>query len=196
MNLSESPDDHTEDRMNTKTQTAKAIPAISCETQTAWVSGLADNSVAVQLTFADGDGIYLQASELTEDIQRMALAHGLKQKLVDAAAISRNPETGKPATIADKKAAVVEVYERLLAGEWNKRREGGETGGLLLRALLRMYDGRKTRDELVAYLAGKTDEEKTALRANPKVAAIIAKIKAEKADESIDTDALLGELED
>jgi hypothetical protein len=67
---------------------------------------------------------------------------------------------------------------------------------LLLQALCRMYAGRKTADELRAFLADKTDAEKTALRKNPRVAAIIEEIRAETGKAAnIDTDGLLGELE-
>lgn len=135
----------------------------------------------MRLTYSDGAELSLTTSQLTSDICTTAIWHGLKQKLVDAAAISRDPETGRAATIATKQAAVREVFERLLAGEWNKRRESGATGGLLLTALVRMYDGRKTRADIEAFLATKTDAEKAALRGNSKVAAIIEEIKAERA---------------
>ena len=150
------------------------------------------------LTFANGETLTMRGDALTSDVQQYAMMHGLKQKLVDAAAISRNPETGRPATVEDKYQAVKTVYDRLLAGAWNATREGGgATGGLLLQALVRMYAGRKTPDELRAFLADKTDAEKTALRKNPRVAQIIEEIRAETGKAaSIDTDGLLGELED
>lgn len=150
------------------------------------------------LTFANGETLTIRGDALTSDVQQYALMHGLKQKLVDAAAISRNTETGRPATVEDKYQAVKTVYDRLLAGAWNATREGGgATGGLLLQALVRMYAGRKTPDELRAFLADKTDAEKTALRKNPRVAQIIEEIRAETGKAaSIDTDGLLGELED
>jgi hypothetical protein len=153
------------------------------------------------LTFAHGRTLILDTGELSEEIQNQALMHGLKQKLVDAAAISRDPDTGRTADIETKFNAVCEVYERLLAGEWNKVTRdgsGGNVGGLLLRALVRMYDGRKTREELVAFLEGKTDAEKAALRASPKIAPIIAEIKAEDAAKkptTVDTDDLLAGLD-
>lgn len=155
-----------------------------------------DNTLA--LTFANGETLTMRGDALTSDVQQYALMHGLKQKLVDAAAISRNTETGRPATVEDKYQAVKTVYDRLLAGAWNATREGGgATGGLLLQALVRMYAGRKTPDELRAFLADKTDAEKTALRKNPRVALIIEDIRAETGKAaSIDTDGLLGELED
>lgn len=151
----------------------------------------------LHLAFSNGQTLAMDASQLTSDIARAATMHGLKQKLVDAAAISRNPETGRAASINDKFQAVKTVFDRLLAGQWNATREGGgATGGLLLQALVRMYAGKKTADQLRDYLAGKSDAEKTALRKNPKVAAIIDEIRAENGKTaSIDTDELLNELE-
>ena len=155
-----------------------------------------DNTLT--LTFANGETLSIRGDALNSDVQRYAMLHGLKQKLVDAAAISRNPETGRAASVEDKFQAVKTVYDRLLAGQWNAVREGGvATGGLLLQALVRMYAGRKTQDELKTFLADKSDAEKTALRKNPRVAAIIEEIRAETGKSaSIDTDGLLGELDE
>ena len=153
---------------------------------------------ALVLAFANGETLTLRADALNIDIQQQAMMHGLKQKLVDAAAISRNPETGRPATVEDKYQAVKTVYDRLLAGQWNATREGGgATGGLLAQALTRMYAGRKTAEDIKAFLAEKSDAEKAALRKNPRVAQIIEDIRAEQGKAAnIDTDELLGELED
>lgn len=152
------------------------------------------------LAFSNGRTITIGASELSPTLVTQAIMHGLKQKLVDAAAISRDTDTGRAATIDTKYNAVREVYERLLAGEWNKVRsgEGVATGGLLLRALLRMYDGRKTKEELLAFIATKTDQEKAALRGAPKIAGIIAAIKDEDAARKgtgVDAEDLLAGLE-
>lgn len=154
---------------------------------------------ALVLTFGNGRIIQVHPASLAPDIQRMATLHGLKQKLVDAAAISRNPDTGKSATVADKYDAVYSVYERITSDtpSWNETREGGgNVGGLLLRALIRMQPA-KTPEALKAWLETKTDKEKAALRANPKVAAIIDAIRAETVKtDGIDTEELLGELDD
>lgn len=156
------------------------------------------NGDTLTLEFANGRTIAISADELQSTIRAHATMHGLKQKLVDAAAISRNTETGRAASIDDKYEAVLTVYERLTAvnPSWNAVREGGagNTGGLLLRALVQLYTGRKTREQLIAYLEGKTAAEKTALRKNPKIAEIIETMR--ETDDSIDTDELLGELED
>ena len=153
---------------------------------------------ALHLKFANGQELALTTGQLSNHVKECALFHGLKQKLVDAAAISRNTETGRTATVEDKYQAVKTVFDRLLSGQWNATREGGGTsGGLLLQALVRMYAGRKTPDELRAFLAEKTDAEKTALRKNPRVAQIIEEIRAEQGKAAnIDTDELLGELEE
>lgn len=156
------------------------------------------NGNTLALTFANGETLTMREDALNSDVQQYAMMHGLKQKLVDAAAISRNTETGRPASVEDKYQAVKVVFDRLLAGQWNATREGGgNAGGLLLQALVRMYAGRKTPEELKAFLADKTDAEKTALRKNPRVAQIIEDIRAEQGKAAnIDTDELLGELED
>jgi len=148
------------------------------------------------LAFANGKQITVNAEALDTEIVNRAVMHGLKQKLVDAAAISRNPDTGATASIEDKYNAVYDVYQRLLNGEWNKNREGGGgvSGGLLFRALCRMYS-RKTPEQIREFLDGKTKAEQSALRANPKIAAIIDTIRAERVS-GVDSEDLLDELTD
>lgn len=176
--------------MNT---TTKNIPTID-----ATIDG--GNGI-LTLAFSNGETLTLRAGELSPDIQQQAKLHGLKQKLVDAAAISRNPDTGRSATVEDKFAAVKEVYDRLLSGQWNKVREGGPgggNGGLLFAALVRLYNGRKTEEEIRAFLVGKTDAEQAALRTSTRIAPIIAEIKAERASRKPDApngDDLLAGLE-
>ena len=162
----------------------KRTPAIECTT--------GDKQLTIE--FSNGQTIYVWLGELNSTIIEQATLHGLKQKLVDAAAISRNPDTGRSATIDDKYTAVREVYDRLLAGSWNKGRGDGSSmgnGGLLFRALCQMYPG-KTPEALRAFLDGKTKSECAALRATPKIAAIIDTLRAPSGD--VDTDGLLAEL--
>jgi len=156
------------------------------------------DGTALILSFINGKTLAVDVEQLSAGIRQQALMHGLKQKLVDAAAISRDSSNGKAATIETKYDAVKEVLDRLLSGEWNKRREGGgATGGLLKRALILMYEGRKTPEQIDEYLAGKSDKEKAALRKNPKVATIIDQLRVEDAkDAGIEPGAdLLAELE-
>ena len=184
--------------MTTNTNETKRVPALSVE----FIMPVTDNPLhsqnGVAITFADGSTATLMIADLTYEILTHAVLHGLKQKLVDAAAISRNPDTGKSATVADKRAAVEAVMMRLAAGAWNAARGEGGTGagGLLFRALVRLYDGKKSPDDIREFLDGKDKKEQAALRKNPRVAAIIVEIQAEQADGDIDTDDLLDELED
>lgn len=141
--------------------------------------------------------VELNMHKLTEEVLLMATLHGLKQKLGDAAAISRNTETGKSATIEDKFNAVRELADRLLEGEWNKRREstGAGAGGLLLRALTRLYANRMTAEQVATWLGQKTDKEKAGLRKNPKIMEEISRIRAEDGAGTYTGDDLLIELE-
>lgn len=153
---------------------------------------------SLTLTFAHGQTLRLDAARLDPSIREQAMLHGLKQKLVDAAAIGRNPDTGRSATIADKFEAVREIFDRITGPNptWNKVR-GGESSGLggnslLLRALMRITG--KPRETLVAFLESKSKEERAALRKQSRVASVILEIQAEEAAKTIDTDGLLDEL--
>ena len=154
------------------------------------------SDTTLTLTFSNGEVLTVDATSLSPDIQTAACLHGLKQKLVDAAAIARNTDTGASATLEDKFNAVREVFERITApdGTWNKQARAGGTStggsGLLLRALMELTGQSKVKID--AYLSTKSKAEKAALRASPKVAPIIARFQSEKA--SVDTDALLDEL--
>lgn len=162
-------------------------PALSCDIE----------GTMLTIKCADGNMLTLAPSSFTDAIRTHAMMHGFKQKLMDAGAISRDPVTGRSATPTDKFNAIEEVFNRLLSGEWNKTREGGSpTGGLLLTALMSVYPT-KTKDQLVAFLASKTAEEKTALRKVAKIAEAIEVIKAARVKtDGIDGDALLDGLED
>jgi len=150
----------------------------------------------LNIDFRNGKWIQIDAGNLTPEVLAQAIMHGLKQKLVDAAAITRDPETGRSATIETKFDAVEAVAKRLQAGEWNKRREGAVTGGLLLRALVRMYAGRKTTDQIKSWLETKSDKEKAALRKTSDIAKHIEEIRAEDAaGNGDDLPDLLAELD-
>ena len=149
------------------------------------------------LTFRHGEVLRLHPETLNPEIQRAAMIHGLKQKLVDAAAISRDTTTGRAATISTKYDAVREIFDRI-TGEnpsWNKPRAGGAggQGGLLARAIARYKS--VPAEAAKAYLDRLTDAQKQALRVDPRIATIINELRAESAKPAgIDTDALLGGL--
>ena len=149
------------------------------------------------LTFSTGETLEVDVMQMSVEMQKQAMLHGMKQKLVDAAAIARNTETGQSASVQDKYDAVREVYMRIvrnLSPSWNKvKSEGTATGNsLLVRALMQMTG--KNRNQIDQFLEAKTKEEKAALTSNAKVAAIIATLRAATVDTSIDTDDMLADL--
>lgn len=154
------------------------------------------------LEFRHGETLRLHPETLNPEIQRAAMLHGLKQKLVDAAAISRDTATGRAATIATKFDAVKEIFDRITgaggeAPSWNKPRAGGAggQGGLLARAIARYKNVEVSAAK--AYLDRLTDAQKQALRVDPRIATIINELRMESAKPAgIDTDALLGGLDD
>lgn len=185
--------------MATITNTTKRIPAVRITA----VDGvtLVDRTISIpanlSLAFADGTLTAFDVAGLSPEILSQALVHGLRQKLADAAAISRNVDTGASATTADKKAAVLEVAERLAGGEWNKTARETSGSTMLAEALARMK-GCDVAD-MVAFLSDKSDEQKAALTKNARVAATILAIKAERAAKraegsDIDTDSMLDDL--
>lgn len=169
------------------TETTKRTPAITA----------AIDEMVLTFTGDNGRVLTVDARTLSTSILDAAIMHGLKQKIGDAAAISRNPETGRSATTDDKFDAMSEVLNRLLAGSWNKPRESGDgagAGGLLFKALCRVKAD-KTPAEVKAYLEGRSKEEQAALRKVPVIAAAIDAIRAESAKAAgIDGEALLADL--
>lgn len=144
--------------------------------------------------FANGTDIAIDLTALTPEIQHALMVHGLKQKVADGAAIPRDTVTGRSASDGEKITAMKDIANRIIEGEWSARASGGgNAGGLLLRALLEMYPERDA-EGIKAFLAGKSDKEKAALRANPRVAAIIERLRP--APTGIDVDSMLDELAD
>jgi hypothetical protein len=139
----------------------------------------------------------LETGRLSRQNLYRAAIHGMIQRISDAAAISRDPETGKPATPAEKLAAMSALVEHYHSGtsEWSRVGVGGgPKGGFLFEALVRMYPA-KTAEDIRTWLDGQSKSAQAALRANPKVAAIISTIRDERlVGTDVDTEALLAEI--
>lgn len=163
--------------MKTNTTRKNPTPAIASTI----IMDAEERATGVQFTFASGETRSIMLSELSPELLAHAATHGLKQKVADAAAISRDIDTGLSATATDKEDAATEVIDRLKApaGTWNKERTGSEgTGGsnsLLLLALMEVTG--RDKDAVVSILDSKTKEEKAILRLSPKVAAAILEIQ-------------------
>jgi len=179
---------------------AKRIPALSIDVVMN-TNNPTDPNNGLMVSFNGGKPEPFMINDLVSgddndnDVLAYALLHGLKQKLVDSAAIARDPETGASATPKTKEAAVRSMMARLREGRWNVGRgEGTSTGGLLFRALVKMYDGKKSPETIATYLATLDKKAQAALRRNPKVSTIIAEIQAAETD-LVETDRMLDGLE-
>lgn len=160
----------------------------------------------MSVVFSDGRRHSFLLENIAPKIRLQATVHGFNAKLVDAAAIARDTTTGRAATLETKYQAVMEVFSRITdttAPMWNKVREGagGGNGNLLVAAIVRLYNGRKSEEQIRAYLATLTDAQKQALRTDGRIAPIIAEIKAEREmakgkAAGIDSRAVLAGLEE
>jgi hypothetical protein len=125
--------------------------------------------------------VVIDMNKLSPVILLRASQHGIIQRISDRAAIGRDPETGKSASAGDKLDAMQELAEHYMTGtsEWSLTGNGGPRGGMLFRALCRLYEG-KPADEIQTWLGTKNANEKKALRKSKPVADIIATIEAEQ----------------
>lgn len=142
--------------------------------------------VSVRLDFANGE---TRTFVCPSSLLLKAAGHGLEQKLGD--------ETAGVPDVDDQVIGVDELIDRLNKGEWTTAREGGGVSGtsVLAKALLELYAASgKTIEDIKAFLKGKTQAEKLALRNSARLKPIVDKIEAAKAGTSVDTDALLGQL--
>lgn len=143
--------------------------------------------VQVQLDFRNGQTRLFTIPGILLD--RFA-AHGAEQKLGD--------EMAGLDDIDDCVLATDELIDRLYGGEWSVKREGSGMAGtsILARALCEVTG--KDRDTIKAFLSKKTQAEKVALRGSAKIKPVVERLEAEKASKGakVDTDALLGELDD
>lgn len=149
------------------------------------------------LNFATGQELAVDLDKLSPDILTQAALHGLKQKLVDAAAIARDPTTGLSATPEDKYQAVKAVFDRITRadGTWNAVREGEQRaqGGMFVRAIMELTS--KTREETTAMLEKLDKDQIAALKKNAKVLDITQRMEREAAAAKPDnSDDLLAAL--
>lgn len=137
-------------------------------------------------------------------IDRAAL-HGFVQRIADGAAMSRNPDTGQPATPADKMARMRRIAEHYMAGgvEWALRatgeRKAGGDAGLVVTAMCRAFgvsvDEANRRIDRLAEKRGV--ERMAAIKVwgtVPEVVQAIADIKAANAKPDLGA-SLLAELD-
>lgn len=144
-----------------------------------------EGGLVTRLDFVNGETrLFTQPEKL---IQKFAL-HGAEQKLGDEVAGLKDVE--------DMILAIDELMDRLALGEWAIRRETSGLAGTSVLAKALVEHSGKTPAQVKEFLSKKSQAEKVALRQNPAIAPIIAKLEAgkEKKKSEVDTDALLADL--
>lgn len=169
------------------------------------------NSVITTQVLADGVLLFKvkDAGELRFDpakaaqpMRLQAERHGWTQRISDAAALSRDPATGKAAKPEDKLAAMRKVVEHYESGtlEWRMAGSGGGGGAaaaekaLLVRCLREIYP-EKTQEQLAGWVDKRTAQERTALLGSEKIKQWAELFRAEQT-QGLDAEALLGELDE
>jgi hypothetical protein len=147
---------------------------------------------------ANGEAVTLHIERLSDAVKSYATFHGLKQRGSDVMAISRNTDTGLPATEDEKfneLRGIVEFYESGTA-DWSRRAGGGggrrsdSAASILIMALVRLG-----RDEakVKAKVEGLTKGEIAALSQHPTVKPQVDAILAERSA-GVDAEELLSDL--
>jgi hypothetical protein len=140
--------------------------------------------------YLDGSVLEFDADKCNEEIKFQAMMHGFKQKHGDASAMSRDPKTGKSASLAEKRDAMRMVRDSLYDGEW-----ASERTSILLLALCELKPG-KTREQLAKWMAVQTPKFLRDLRNTPEVSAVIERLRpAKSATEGINLDDLDAEID-
>jgi hypothetical protein len=138
----------------------------------------------IRFEIADAGSFTIDLANLSPEISALAMAHGIVQKISDAAAIPRDTKTGRSATAGEKRAAMLVVRDRLVAGEWNARAKGETVSDSVLGQAIATVKGRPIT-AVAEWLAARTPEEKKALRLVPEIAAEIGRIVGRETPEGL-----------
>jgi hypothetical protein len=159
------------------------------------------NSVITHALGADGmltftvlgaGSFTVDPARLSDAMRQRAAIHGIIQRVSDGGAMSRNPDTGQPATPADKMARMQAIADHLQGGgdEWAMRAAGGAKGpdaGLTIMGMIRsgLAADVDAANGLIERLAAKREIDRTAALKvwadSDRVAKAIAEIRAERA---------------
>jgi hypothetical protein len=135
--------------------------------------------VGTMLTVSDGDEIVAEfdRTELPQPMLSKMLDLGHSTKVVNFAAGIKGTD--------DKVAAMQDGWARLVAGEWEKAREGG--GPTVSPEVEALAEIKGASVAAIQKALREFDEEKRkAILANPKVVAIAKRIRAEREDAEVD----------
>ena len=137
------------------------------------------DSKAVDFAFADETTVTIALADFPADIQLHLALHGISQKCGDS-------YSGAKGDVAAAKKMFDDTLAQLVAGEWRQARGEGESKPRVTELAEAIARIKNVDVEVVkASLDAATDEQRKALRSNDRVKAIIAIIRAEKAQKKL-----------
>lgn len=147
-----------------------------------------DGVVKVRFDFVNGE---TRTFTIPSALILKFAGHGAEQKFGD--------EISGVDDVEDCVMAIDALAERLGKGDlnaWNSKREANGMAGTSVLAKALVEHSGKSIEAIKTFLAGKTQAEKVALRANAAIRPIVERLEQAKAAKKtgIDTDSLLGEL--
>jgi len=150
----------------------------------------------VTFVVKDVGKLRLAFANLSGTVRDRALAHGLVQRVSDAAAKSRDAKTGRPAEPKLKFEAMKELVDHYMSGteSWSLGRETeGQNVQLLVECLKEIYPER-SEEQLREWLKKRSAADRKALLLSEKIKPIADRITSEKL-KHIDAEDLLSDLE-
>ncbi len=151
----------------------------------------------IQFTVRDAGQFLFNPSKAHESLRDRAEVHGWIQRISDAAAMSRDEATGKPATPAEKLARMLALKEHYESGTETWNRAGGAGTGqsiviLAVQRVMGLAEYKMAEEHMARYAAAHPElkDIKAFYAAMPKVNAAILDIQRERlVAPSLDADA-------
>lgn len=131
--------------------------------------------------FEDGRVIFIDTSKIHANESEHIFFYGAKQKLVDAAAsaLKRSAENGLDIE-SQRFEMIQEMWSRMQQGTaFERSTDGAGRISYLIKAIAELYN--LSESNAAEKIKAKSEEDQKALAVNPKVQAVILRLKAEAA---------------
>lgn len=183
-------------------QGPKPVTAALTGKRANWTIAHKIEGTKIHWTVKGAGTLTLDTAAISEANRTRAMLHGMVQRISDAAAISRDSETGKSASPQEKYDSMASLVDHYLTGtdEWSLKREStagrqsttGLSGVSLLRAALAIQKPSLSPEKILEWTKKLTQKEVLALLASKelKEAVELARADAEtRALEGLDVNA-------
>lgn len=154
------------------------------------------DETGVTFSVKDQGKLRVSFASLSRAVRDRALAHGIVQRVVDAAALSRDGKSGKSASTLEKFTAMKEIVEHLMSGteNWSLAREQESPYvSLLTQCLCEIYPER-TEEKVRDWVKKLSAADRKAVLGSSKVKVIAERIESEKV-KHIDAEEMLSDFE-